>query len=137
VTVPRNFFALVVERIIRFAGVGVVGTLAHYSVLIAMVEAFGAHPMFGTALGALVGATTSYVLNYHFTFSSSEKHIVSGPKFFVIAGISLVASPSLLGLILYLNPDIQYLAAQVVVTGCLFFVNFVLNSLWTFRRSYP
>jgi putative flippase GtrA len=132
----RGFAALVLERLIRFASVGAVGTVAHYSVLVAAVELFGAHPTLGTAFGALVGAITNYVLNYHFTFASDEKHAVSGPKFFVIAGISLGASPGLLGLFLHVAPEVPYLVAQVAVTGCLFLVNFTLNSLWTFRRSY-
>lgn len=123
-------------RLVRFAGVGAVGTSVHYGILVALVELFSLHPTIGTACGALGGAITNYLLNHRWTFASRERHLVTGPKFLVVAGLSFTLNPLLLWTILELVPGVPYLAAQVVVTGCLFLVNFALNSLWTFRRSY-
>ena len=43
-------------RFLRFAMVGALGTLAHYSLLLALVEVAGAEPVVGSVAGFVLGA---------------------------------------------------------------------------------
>ena len=58
----------IVRDFLRFAAVGAVATAAHYSVLIALKELAGMHPVWATVCGYGVGAVVSYTLNRIFTF---------------------------------------------------------------------
>ncbi len=42
-------------------------------------------PVAASSFGAIVGAIINYILNYHFTFRSSENHVRSAPKYFLVA----------------------------------------------------
>jgi putative flippase GtrA len=114
--------------------VGIIGTLAHYSTLILLVEIGFLHPTAATTAGFGVGALVNYLLNHRYTFNSTKAHRDSGPKFALIA----IATGLLNTLIVHAGVDslgFNYLLVQVVATGTVFLLNFVLNSLWTFRES--
>jgi putative flippase GtrA len=114
--------------------VGAVGTLVHYATLILLVETWGIHPVTATTLGFGLGALINYLLNYRYTFNSTKAHRDSGPKFALI----VVATGLLNTLMVYEGVDmlgLNYLLVQVAATATVFLLNFVLNSLWTFRES--
>ena len=130
-TVERLIAIPIVTKFLRFASVGVVGTIAHYTVLVLIVEVLGARAIVGSSLGFLVGAAINYILNYHYTFQSGKQHIETLPKFYVIAGAGFAIN----GLIVYLMAHIgsmNYLFAQVVATAVVLVWGFVANYLWTF-----
>lgn len=114
--------------------VGAIGTLAHYATLILLVEIGTLHPTAATTLGFGVGALANYLLNHRYTFKSTKAHRDSGPKFALIA----IGTGLLNTIIVHAGVDIlglNYLLVQVVATATVFLLNFVLNSLWTFRQS--
>ena len=123
-----------IERFIRFTGVGVIATAAHYAVLVALVQGVGAGAVAASAAGCLVGAAVSYVLNYRFTFVSDRRHRVAAPIFFLLAGLGLILNTVLMaGLTAGLG--LHYLPAQVLVTGVLLVWNFFAHQRWTFREQ--
>ena len=138
----RNFMAImgkikqiiatpIVIKFLRFASVGVAGAIAHYAVLISIVELFGARAIVGSSLGFLVGAAVNYVLNYRYTFQSGKKHTETLPKFYLIAVIGFVIN----GLIVYFLAHVggaNYLLVQVIATAVVLFFGFAANYLWTF-----
>ena len=66
--------------------------------------------------------------------NSTKAHRDSGPKFALIA----VATGQMNTLMVYEGVDIlgrSYLLVQVAATVTVFLLNFVLNSVWTFRES--
>lgn len=83
-------------------------------------------------LGALAGALVNYLLNYHFNYQSTQSHLDTGPRFFVIAATTFTLNGALMA---WLVRDLAtpYLAAQLAVTALVFLVNFTANHLWTFR----
>ena len=121
-------------RLATFGMVGIAGTLAHYTTLIFLVEIGNLNPTAATTAGFGVGALVNYLLNHRYTFNSSKAHRDSGPKFALIA----IATGLLNTLMVYAGVDIlgfNYLLVQIVATATVFLLNFILNSIWTFRES--
>lgn len=121
------------ERFVRFAGVGVIGTGAHYLVLISLVQLLGTNAVLASNFGALVGALVNYILNYHFTFQSSKRHREALSKFLVVAAVALVLN----GLFMFwLNwlLGLYYLLAQIITTLLVLLWTFFANLHWSFRE---
>jgi putative flippase GtrA len=116
----------------KFAGVGAIGTLAHYAVLVAMVHLAGANPVFSSGLGAIVGAIINYLLNYTHTFRSHARHRDAAPKFIIVALVGILINLFMMYVLVAIL-DVYYLAAQIVATGAVLGWNFVGNRYWTFR----
>ena len=68
------------KQFVRYAGVGAIGTLAHYGVLIALVQSRATGPLVASTLGFAVGAAVNYLLNYHVTFRSPQSPSRSAGK---------------------------------------------------------
>lgn len=119
---------------LRYIGAGGVGTVIHYATLAAAVELLGIRPAFATAIGAMVGAVVNYVLNYHFTFASKVPHRRTAPKFFIVAALS--ASMNAAGMWYATHRlGMHYLVAQVLCTGAVLVLGYVINKIWTFRGA--
>jgi len=121
-----------IGQFVRFAGVGVVGTGAHYATLIALVQALAVNAVLASSLGAIVGALVNYFLNYRYTFRSSKRHHEAMSKFFVIAGVGFALNGAIMALLTQLLV-LHYLLSQVISTGLVLGWNFAGNRLWTFH----
>lgn len=122
------------RHIALFAALGALGTLAHYAVLIGLVQAGLTGPVAGSTLGFLTGGFVNYQLNRRVVFRSSKPHHEAMSKFFVVAGIGLVLNALLMALLT--GPlGAPYLPAQIVVTGLLVLWHYAGNAAWTFRDA--
>ena len=74
---------------IRYAGVGAVGTVAHYVTLVLLVG-FGTPVVPASTTGFVLGAFVNYALNHRLTFASERAHRVALPRFFAVAGVGLL-----------------------------------------------
>lgn len=128
----ENELKAICIRFTKFAGVGVVGTLAHYITLIIAVQVLQLSAVVGSSFGAVIGALVNYFLNYRYTFNSSKKHHVAMSQFFMIAGIGFIINGLLIALLTE-KYSIHYLMAQIITTGILLIWNFLGNQFWTFR----
>ena len=120
------------RQLLTFSGVGLVAAVAHYGVLIALVEGFGMAPVIATLWGFLAGAGVSYYLNRRYTFRSDRPHRAAAPRFLAVS----VGGFLLNGIVMWvLNESwgVQYLIAQVIATLIVLSWNFSVNRLWTFR----
>jgi len=122
------------RQFVTYAGVGVVGTLAHYSTLLVLVEWGGLTAVTGTAIGYIFGALVNYVLNYTFTYRSSLSHGVALPKFMTVAAVGFCIN-SLIMMIGIRWFSLYYLFVQVLATGAVLFWGFAANMVWTFKRK--
>lgn len=123
---------MLLQQFLTFSGVGVVAAVAHYGVLILLVELGGVVPVIATLWGFLAGAGVSYLLNRRFTFKSDRPHRAAAPRFLAVSTGGFILN----GLVMWaLNEKlgIQYLAAQVMATLIVLFWNFSANRWWTFR----
>jgi len=122
-----------VERFIRFSGVGVIGTAAHYLVLILLVQLTAIDPVAASSLGALLGALVNYHLNYHYTFQSSKRHREALTRFMIVAVIAFILN----ALLMYGFTSVlqwHYLLAQILTTMLMLLWTFIANLMWSFRE---
>ena len=126
-----------IRRFIRFAAVGAVGTLAHYALLLTLVEGFGASPLVGATAGFVLGAVVNYTLSRLLVFDTDRAHTEALPRFFAVATIGLVWTALLMKLFVDVL-GLHYLLAQLVTTALLLLWHYAGNAVWTFRhRTKP
>jgi putative flippase GtrA len=119
-------------RFVAYAGVGAIGTAAHYAVLTSLVLMQACGPWLASAFGASVGAVLNYVLNYRLTFRATASHGKTAPRFFAIATAGVGLNYALM-LVLIQRLGASWLVAQLVTTVCVLLLTYSANSLWTFR----
>jgi putative flippase GtrA len=119
---------------LKFAGVGVFGTLAHYATLVLLVESFGIGAVFGSSAGFAVGALVNYLLNYRFTFQSSRRHTEALPRFYFVAMFGFLFN-ALIMWVLVQGLGMHYLISQILATGIVLIWNFAANLIWTFAEK--
>lgn len=120
-------------RFIRFVLVGGFATAIQYLVLILLVYLAGTDPVLASAVGFLVSAIANYIVNYHYTFGSNQRHVTALSKFTVLASVGLFLNSSLMSGLIRLG--LHYLVSQVIATVVVLLWNFVGNSIWTFRND--
>ena len=119
------------SQFLRYASVGAVATVGHYSTLILLVEKFAVDPVVGSMSGFVVGGIMSYLLNRRFTFATDRSHLGAIPRFAVTALVAF----ALTGLLMAWFTDglgLHYLVAQVITTGLVMIWTFSANRFWTF-----
>ena len=119
-------------QFLTFAGVGAIGTAAHYVALIVTVEGKLLDPVPATMLGYLVGMIVNYLLNYVYTFRSARPHSVALSRYVVVSAIGFVANALLM---FCLSTRIHYLAAQVLATGLVLVWNYLCSRIWVFGEA--
>jgi putative flippase GtrA len=129
----RTSSALLVQ-FARFAGVGVIGTLTHYAVLVVLVESLLVAETPASAFGFVVGALVNYTLNRRYTFRSSIPHS-SGLSRFLIVAATGAALNTLIFYFALTHAGMHYLVAQVIATSLVLIWNFAGNRFWTFAHS--
>ena len=117
-----------------FAGMGALGTGAHYATLLVLVEWFGLSPAAGSASGFVVGALVNYALNYRFTFRSSAPHAAALPRSLTVAVIGFFMN-SLFMAAGTRWTAVHYLFVQILATGAVLLWNFAASRLWAFREE--
>jgi putative flippase GtrA len=122
------------QRFARFTAVGMVSAIAHYGLLIALVQALNIDPVVASVPAALLGALINYSLNYGYTFHSTKLHRESATKFSIVATIGVLLNT----LFMWIGVDIahvHYLLTQIVATGFVLVWSFSANHWWTFRKN--
>ena len=127
--------ASIQRQFVSFALIGAIGTAGHYLTLITLVEKVKISPVIATTFGFVVGALINYILNYRFTFRSNKPHHEALSKFLTVA---LLGAGVNTGLMYLLNQwlGLHYFLAQLVATGLVLVLNFLLNRIWTFAESH-
>jgi putative flippase GtrA len=110
---------------------GGAGTAVHYLVLIALVSLAGAPPGRAAFLGAAFGACVIYLLNRRYTFASSRSHVQALPRFALMAITGAVLNGVLVGLLS--SAGMHFLLAQLLATGLILVINFIVSKCWIFR----
>lgn len=121
-----------VARFGRYTAVGALATLAHYAVLVALVELAGVRATPAATLGAIVGALVAYACNRAVTFPDDAQRRLSFVRFCAVAATGVLLTAA----IVYLGTEalrLPYLLAQVIATGVVLITGFALNRWWSFR----
>jgi putative flippase GtrA len=121
------------DRFPHFAFVGAVSTGIQYLILSSLVILARADPVAASAIGFVMAAAANYLLNYRFTFRSTQPHGPALLKFITLASIGLLLNSAIMQLLA--RGALHYLLAQVVATGVVLLWNFFGNACWTFRST--
>ena len=124
-----------IQRFLRYAFVGAIGTSAQYAVLAALVLTRTCSALKASCLGALAGALVNYALNYTMTFRSTGPHRRSAPRFLVVAVMAIVLNSVSMSVLMQ-TFHLPWLAAQGMTTVCLLLLTYSASSLWTFRAGH-
>ena len=82
--------ALLARQFTAFFGVGLVAAVAHYGLLIALVEGGGLHPVPATLAGYVAGGLVSYALNRRHTYTSRRPHREATWRFALVAFVGFL-----------------------------------------------
>lgn len=116
----------------RFSAVGLLGAVAHYTVLIGAVELLALSPVTGAVLGAAAGAAVNYTLARLFVFDARRGHAGAIPRFLAAAAASMALNGAAMALLVEVL-GLPYIPAQVLVTVALATVNYLASRYWAFR----
>jgi putative flippase GtrA len=124
-------FHRLARQFAAFFGAGLAAAVAHYGLLILLVEKGGIHPVPATLAGYVAGGLVSYGLNRRHTYRSSRPHREATWRFAMVAFIGFL----LTWLLMHILVDWiggPYLPAQVVTTGVVMLWSFLAHKKWTF-----
>lgn len=122
------------KLVLKYGVVGVLGTLLHFAVLVALVEWARIHPVGASAIGFIVVLLVSYLLNQYWTFQYSPSGWKPLLKYTVVSGFGLLLNSG----IMYTAVDLlhwNYLIGQCLVVAAVPVSNFIFNYYWTFRQT--
>jgi putative flippase GtrA len=130
VSTPFSLQSLI-RQLAAFSGVGFAAAVAHYGLLILLVESWGAHPVPATLAGYVAGGLVSYALNRKHTYRSSKPHREATWRFAMVAFIGFLLTWFIMhALTVWLEGP--YLPAQVITTGVVMLWSFIAHKAWTF-----
>jgi putative flippase GtrA len=124
------------RQMFAYGGSGLAAAVAHYGMLIGLVEIAGWRAVPATLLGFVAGGVVSYVLNRRFTFDATRSHGAAGWRFALIAAAGFLATFALMSLFVE-RMALPYLPAQIVTTLIVMALTFSGHKLWSFRDSGP
>ena len=109
---------------------GIIATAAHYTVMwfILSVEIL---PTIATTIGFIAGATTRFLFSYFHIFEPERDWSAAVPYFILALGLQMLLNAFLLSLFISLN--IPVWPSQVLTTGLMTILNFMVYKFWVFK----
>ena len=115
------------QTFVLYGGAGAIGTAVHFVVLF-LALGF-ARPVLASTLGAIAGCIVNYFLARHFVFASTQPYSRSFPRFVTVAGFGIAVN----AVVIQTFVDVLPIAFnQLVASGTVLLLGFVLNKRWTF-----
>lgn len=117
-----------------FMLVGVAAMVAHYGLLIGLVQLAHVAPVPATLVGYVGGGLVSYALNRAHVFETERNHADALWRFVGVAGVGFVLTWGFMHLFVD-RFGAPYIPAQLVTTGIVMFWSFVGHKFWTFGEK--
>ena len=122
------------RQMVRFFGVGVLATLTHILLFVAMMELFVISAVVATFLAFSGAFILSYLLNHSWTFQAQGRHHFHLPRFAVVGICGLVLNMAIMYLLVdFLN--YAYPIALVVVVLTVPLLSYLMNKNWAFNNG--
>jgi putative flippase GtrA len=125
-------------QFLLFAGLGGIGTLAHYAALLVCVQLLVIQPVNASLLGYVIGAITNFLLCHHLAFRANAKLLDTAPRFFTVALTGFILNWFVMWSLVD-QVRVQYILAQIISTFLVLGFNYLANAIWTFggqRRGH-
>lgn len=121
-------------RGIRFAAAGAVTTVAHYGLLIVMVELLHLDGVVAAVMSYAAAAVLNYALHARWTFRFAGSHTQAVGRYGVVLVIGFSttwgAMQAMTGM-----PGWHYLPSQLLTTVLILAITYSLHRSWTFRAA--
>lgn len=115
----------------RYVVVGILGTVAHFTTTIAVVEGFAVDPVVASVAGFLVALVISFILVRGWVFRSGASVVTTFPRYVAVSVAGLLLNAG----IMHVTVDVarvSYLWGLCAVVAIVPLFNFTLNRTWTF-----
>ena len=119
------------RKFAKYVVAGLAATASHYVVMVVLVSHYELPEVVASSIGFVVGACVKYPLNYWAVFDSGERHGVAIPRFVLSLAIAFVMNAVLFAILLRAL-DVHYMVSQVLTTGAVLLVNYLLARYWIF-----
>jgi putative flippase GtrA len=122
------------QSILAFGTVGLLATVVHVVVGLALTEARLLRPFSANLVAFLLAFVVSYAGHRRFTFRSGVSHARALPRFFATVATGLVLNQS----IVYLAVDVlgwDYIVALAIVVTIVPVLVYLVLRHWTFRET--
>ena len=127
-----NSISFIIFKFIKFSVVGFSGMVIDFSITFLLKEKMKINQYLANAVGFLLAASSNYIFNRVWTFSSEELHVFSQySKFILIAFIGLIINHFTLK---FLNENLNYhfYFSKFFAIGVVVVFNFFGNYFYTF-----
>ena len=137
------------RRFGKFALVGALGALTHFTLLNLLVQVGGMDEMLANLIGFVTAVGQNFVLNRNWTYPESQSRHAGRQlaQFFIVSVVGLVLNSIVFNLVHWLlepfwinlfnnewlGHAVSYNFAFIVAVGVVLFWNFAANRLWTYR----
>jgi putative flippase GtrA len=128
---PFRRFPRQSRQLVAYVFSGGVTAVAHYALLIGLVELGGVDPVPATLAGFVLGAVVSYTLNRWLTFDATHSHAQATWRFALIALGGFVLTGILMHLFVA-RAGLPYLPMQLVTTGIVMVFSFLGHKFFSF-----
>jgi putative flippase GtrA len=122
------------RQLASYGGAGVLAAIAHYGVLIGLVEGFRADPVIASLIGFVAGGIVSYAVNRSLTFEATRSHGEAGWRFAIVAFGGFLITGALMHVFVKMA-GLPYLPAQVITTLIVMVFTFTAHKRWSFREG--
>lgn len=119
------------HSVFRYLVSGGTGAIVHFTVLTILVELVELNPTVATSIGFVLGSIVNYTLQYHWTFDADGPHHVMFTRYAAVTATTLSINAALFWTFTNIF-GIHYLIAQVMSTGMMVVVNYLINRYYTF-----
>ncbi len=124
------------RRLALYCVGGGLAVIAHYAVLIVLVELVGVRPLVATMLGFLTAVPINFAFQRTLVFGELNAPRRRFARYCLVTAATFLLN----GLIFAVLTDAlsgRYLLAQVLTTGIVLGVNYQANAFWTFGKIVP
>jgi putative flippase GtrA len=122
------------RQLASYGGAGVLAAIAHYSVLIGLVELIKADAVLASLTGFVAGGIVSYIANRAMTFEATRSHAEASWRFALVAfGGFLITGALMHGFVKIAG--LPYLPAQVLTTLIVMVFTYTAHKRWSFREG--
>ena len=124
-----------IKQFLKFALVGLTGTLIHLAILYYLTEFLGIYYLISAVVAFVVASSNNFFWNKIWTFDEKigDKTARKYVQFVIVSVVALLVNL----FFLYLFTEflgIYYLISQVIAIALSLWINFFGNRIWTFRK---
>lgn len=129
----RKSIEFLSQTFIRFAAIGVLGTLVYVAGVVGAVEYGQFDPRLGHVCGYALALPVSYWGHYRFSFASVHRHRSTILRFLAIYALCFAVGQGIMNATVFMATD-RYGMAVMLIIVVQPVLSFVLNKLLVFRR---